>query len=277
MTAKSSRRPPVVYWNDWPTDTIVGNCRIRVYHDEDPPRKAVTVIAEPSASAKDWGAYIHCSLPVASPQCVTVRPPFRAYWSSRRRGDTSEYFNEYLPHVDIAVAQALRSKQFADRELAALYLVFPGGARPVDLRPGETCYMIASDEVRFEEVANAWLASRVSTSEGAASFATAQRKVVDAAEWFAALESFDPTGSEPKAAKLTQCAVYKAIRDAAFNHLGIPTLKQVRDAYRDVAIQWDELQTSRGGQKADIRIEGFDQAIKNLGFSWLPRKLSESS
>jgi hypothetical protein len=280
MAAEPEKTSSVVCWDDWPAQSIVGRCRIRVHHSDNSPRKALSVVAEPENVTKDWGAYIHCSLPATSRKDIAVRPPFHAYWSSRRRSEEArKYFNEYLPHVDVAVLQAMSSGEFADRELAAFYLVFPINTPAVELLPGETCHSIASDERRFNEVTRAWLASRVSTTEGAKTIAQAQGRIDDAAIWFSDLTSFNPSGSEPNAAKLTQCAIYRAICNATLAHQGIPTFSQVRLSFLDVIVEWEKAHPLVVGREAPpkIRYEGFDQAIKNLGFSWLPRSLKVSN
>lgn len=279
-------------WDSWPAETTVGNCKITVYHSDDSPPRALTLLAEPAASHRhgDLGASIFCSLPTVDPSNVIVRPPISTYWSSRRRGpSTKKYFSDGYPKLEVALLHALDNRGArSERGIAALYLLFSGHREGLQLQEEDNFPNLVNDETRFRAIANKWIALEASTEEGSRRITAARRHVTEARKWNESLEDFAALSPlfklGPGDAKQTQRAVYKAIQDAALANGGVPLLRQVRESYHEVGFGWDKEKSKFRNDSSnsdeplpDLRFEAFDTAIKKLGFSWLPKAWNPSS
>jgi len=285
-------------WEQWPDESVVEGCEIKVLRANEGDRRAYSVTAEPAATGVDTGASIFY---VLSPQGTTapmVRPSIKAFWSSRRAGPFSkDYFNRSFPQMEVAVLQALEEldrqprTSKSERGVAVLHFCLTPHRKGLGLRKEDNVPSLLKDDSRFEEVARRWLEIQRSTSVGARTIATAQNHVNEARRWFQSLETYQalafPPPTEKGTAKLTQTAVYKALKDAAVQHAGIPLLRQVREAFLDVVVAWDqqrnqhrqpiktEAQRESAMDKAKkeprLRLDAFDKAKDDLGFSWLPK------
>jgi len=269
-----SASPPE--WDKWPSQITVGNCKITIYHSEDSPPQALTLLAEPANCPGHSGASISCFLPVKDTSDVVIRPPISTYWSSRRRGPhTKVYFSKDYPKLEVALLHSLsKSGARAERIIAASYILLSGYREEFEVQDGDNISSLINDDARFTAIANRWIEVTSKTMKGHARIEAARKHVEKAAEWFQSLENFAALTTEAtpdsKGAKLTQTAVYKAIRDAAVAHGGVPRLGEVREAYREVGLGWDKIKSNSLEARQELHFDAFDTAIKNLGFSWLP-------
>lgn len=265
-------------WDTWPAETTIGNCKITIFHSDESPPRALTLIAEPADNRGHLGASLSCFLPPKDTSDVEVCPPISTYWSSRRRGPhVKKYFSGPYPKLEIALLKSLSDKDArVERRLAVLYILLTGYRNEFELREEDNFPSLSKDDARFEEIANKWIDEQSKTLAGMKRFEAARKHLAMADEWYQSLKAFDPLSITKarfgaKEANLTQSAVYKAILDASVASGGIPLIGEVREAYRQVGLRWDEAGSKISPGRQDLHYGAFDTAIKNLGFSWLPR------
>lgn len=282
-------------WYDWPEATTVGGCNILVTHDRE-TKTAVSVLAQP-CSIVDQGAIIHCFLPSKPSENekfpVFVGPSVEAYWSSRRRGPaTKNYFHEKRPKLAVALLHALESQKRDDRVRALVYLAFSenGG---IAYQKGETISTIADDVDRYTQLTENWINGKRETENGVREVETAKRHVREALVWYQSLIDLTAlcTGGkrEKGIATPTQCAVILSLMQAARECCGIPLLSDVRRWFHEIVIRHEKIikEVKPGGdpdkvtinsiqknkaKAKGIRLNSFDKALKDLGFSWIPSK-----
>lgn len=273
-------------WDRWPPESTIGNCKVTVYHSDDPKHRALALMAEPIKGEKNLGAMIFCFLPATKRRNIEVRPSISAYWSSRRAGPhTSKYFSGPYPKLEVALLHALESGAKKERAIASLYLLLSSFRGEVSLEKEDGLHRLANDKQRFEKVARDWLSRRHLVEDGIKRLNSARKIVSGSKKWYTSLGEFEalrsPLESNSGSATATQSAVYLAILIAIQNANGVPLLLQVRSAFHEIAIKFEQdskaTQEARTSPKAPkLNLSGFDTAAKNLGFSWLPQSWDQS-
>lgn len=279
MSKEQAKGASTPKWDNWPAEATVGNCKITIFHSDESPPRALTLLAEPADSREHLGASLSCFLPPRDTSDVVVRPPISTYWSSRRRGPhVNKYFSGPYPKLEIAFLKSLSDKYAGvERRIAILYILLSGYRNEFELREEDNFPSLSNDDARFEEIANKWINDQSRTLDGMKRIEAARKHLAMADEWYQSLKAFDPSKAtkakrDSKEAKLTQSAIYKAILDSAVESGGVPLIGQVREAYRLVGLRWDEAKRKIPGKRQELHCGAFDTAIRNLGFSWLPRK-----
>lgn len=265
-------------WDEWAPRTTVGNCVIEITHDQTPSR-AISVLAHPVSGHKDSGAFIHYY--PGDKLITSIGISDAAYWSSRRKGQARAYFSrEGHPKITLSVLQALDSGDLRDRIRALQYLFLtPSGYTPV---PGEGVFPLIKDPKGFTKVADKWIAARSQSLEGLKEITSARKLMEDAKRYNESLTTYEALRAPNQSiANLTQSSILLAVSSASKHVKGIPRIRDVRDRYRDIGIKYDREKESNphdGGaaakplnKKRELRLGGFDTALKNLGFSWLPK------
>lgn len=270
-------------WGKRPSNTTIGDCVIEVTHDSEEPPRVISVLAHPVTGHKDSGSFIHCFLPFRGSSDIAVNPSIAAYWSSRRKGPGARYFYQGHPGLTLSILHALETNELRDRTRALLYLfITPSGYAP---EPGEGVTPLMHDLEGFRRAAAKWIARLAQSEEGLKELTSARKILEGAKRYNSSLSKFEALLEPEKAdANPTQSAVLLAIRNAAEEVSGIPLRSEVQRAYHNIVIlqsrehrqriQRDPSAKEPAAKPTPLRLKGFDTAVKNLGFSWLPKSWS---